>query len=203
MVMKASCKHAATKFLLVMATLFTMVSCSSSGPATSYYTLFADDNAAIVKLNKKMLPSMGVALVSLPGYLDNSAVVSIDKKQKLNVSGYHAWAEPLDEAATRVLASNLRVMLSHNVSGFPWDMRMRPDLQLRVQFQQFDGERGEEIKLTANWLLFDVKKQDIVQSGQFSDVQLAQSKNYASYVEALNNLLNALSLNVAESLSTL
>lgn len=185
----------------IVCVVFGLASCSSSGPATSYYTLLADKNATLVKFNKKMLPSIGVALVGLPGYLDNTSIVSIDNKQKLNVSGYHAWAEPLDEAATRVLASNLRLMLAQDISAFPWDMRLRPDWQLRVQLEQFDGSRDDAVSIAANWVLYNVNSKTLVTSGQFSGSQNLAANHYAGYVEGLNQLLNALSVDIAKSLA--
>ena len=185
---------------MLVALALTLVGCTSSGPATSFYTLFPANNSIALETKADLQP-LGVALVRLPGYLDNDAIVSLTDSQKINVSGYHAWAEPLDEAATRVISSNLRSMLKHDkVSEFPWDMRIRPDLQLRIQLAQFDGERGGNVTLSSSWVLYSVSEKRVMTSGRFEQNVNLDGDSYDAYVRGLNELLNALSADLANTI---
>ena len=192
---------AVMKISLLALTLFSIFSCSS-GPATSYYSLFPSTSPATGSVPDGVLSNaetvLGVALVDLPGYLDTSAIVSRSNGQKLNVSGYHAWAEPLDEAITRALTGNLRLLLTgQKLVSFPWDMRLRPDLQLRVVFDQFDGERGDAVALSASWSIYSVSKKKVLNSGHIVESIQITSTSYEVYVSTLNALLFKLAQGIA------
>lgn len=173
--------------------------CSSSGPATSFYTLFptASSSSSEELLEK---PVIGVALVRLPGYLETSAVVSRSGEQKLNVSGHHAWAEDLDEAVTRVIAGNLRTVIKSEVVAFPWDSRMRPEWQVNIHIHRLDGERGGEVTLSANWAVYSVKNKKVLQSGYFDQNLATEKADYASYAKAINALVNNMSADLILSI---
>lgn len=191
------------KLFTLVSLVISLVSCSSSGPATSYYSLFSVKNFQKVEA-AKVGSSFGVSLISLPGYLETSAIVSRSAGQKLNVSGYHAWGEALDQAATRVLADNLNQLLNvdSGVQAFPWDMRVRPNLQLQVKVSEFDGVRGDYARLVCSWSIFNVEEKRTVAMGSFSKQVDTKDNSYDAYVGALNSLLNLFSIEVAKSLGS-
>ena len=181
-----------------------LVSCTSSGPATSYYSLFSSAPLRATTSATPKLDSIGVALVNLPGYLANASIVSRTSGQKINVSGYHAWAEPLDAAATRAIAGNLRTLLSaEKVNAFPWDMRLRPENQLMINIEQFDGIRGEYTRLISTWSLYNINNKAVVISGQFQKELPSETNTYESYVASLNELLTFLSQDIANNIQLL
>jgi uncharacterized lipoprotein YmbA len=178
--------------LLVMA----LLGCSSSGPATTYYGLFADKTLAAEF--DACANSVGIGPVILPGYLKNPAIVSRSEGQQIRVSGYHAWAEPLDDAIARVLANNVSTLCDNHSQGFPWDSRARPELQVRVQIHQLDGVRGQELSLEASIQIFEQGKKAVLKdSAQVKLKHASTGSDYSNYTSAINTLLSKLSNSIA------
>lgn len=190
------------KFCLLICFILGVSACGSSGPATSYYSLFASSSEQVDEQTKKPV-ALGVTLVNLPGYLQTSSIVSRTSGQKLNVSGFHAWAEPFEEAITRTVAGNLRNTTGiERVVAFPWDMRLRPNQQLQVDIEQLDGIRGESVGLIASWTIYSVSEKKIIYSGAFSEQETLATNSYDEYVQGINTLLNKFSKSIADSLSS-
>jgi len=178
----------------LIAAVFFLNACSSSGPATTYYVLDTETREIDSSANNAELASIGVGPVSLPGYLENTAIVSRRSNQVLNVSGFHAWSEPLDQAISRVLAKELASQLGRaDVWSFPWDSRNRPKYQVNVVIDQFDGERGQSVFLRAKWFVFSVEKNTTVATGSFSNEVPVDSASYSDYVAGLSLALSQLS----------
>lgn len=174
------------------------VSCTSSGPATSYYSLFASKSIERVHLNSSEI-SIGVGPILLPEYLENPAVVSLSRSQIVRVSGYHAWAGDLKDAMSRVIAQEVSTALSADkVWAFPWDNRVRPQYQIRIVFEEFSGIRGGQVSLRAKWSLLNQRGDTVLlfATEQFSSNTSSESVD--TYVAELNQLLNQFSLRVAE-----
>ena len=165
----------------------------SSGPATNYYSLFP--SAALGTKPKALAyDSIGIGPIEVPGYLNNSSIVSRTTSQRLNVSGVHAWAEPLDDAIIRVIQRNLQIASPDaHVQGFPWDMRNKPKVQLQIEFLEFDGVRGERIKLAADWVLIELEKNQVLTRGREELTVASTDASYSAYVSSLNNLLEQFS----------
>jgi len=176
-----------------------LTACSSSGPKTQYYSLFATKDLASSEttINDSRL-SFGVGPLTIPEYMDNPSIVSITNNQQVKVSGSHAWAGDLKAAMSRVLADNLaRYWQLEKVAAFPWDNRLRPDYQVRLVFDEFGGERGGEVNLRVAWSLLN-KTGDQLYLTKRSSLKLTVTSDSASdYVAALNNLLNQLSEEIA------
>jgi len=139
--------------------------------------------------------------VSNPGYLENSSVVSRSTEQRLFISGRHAWAESLDRAATRAIVGNLNQLLPNSeVLGYPWDVRTKPRYALRIDLVQFDGVRGGSVAIQGRWSLYDLQDKLEAKSGFINESVSLTSRDYQSYVAALNKLLGEFSTSVAADL---
>lgn len=197
-----SLQYARAAFVFVTLSLS---ACSSSGPSTRYYGLFPSGSSVASQASASKnseSASIGVSLVRLPGYLENTSVVSRSSEQRVFVSGYHAWAESLNQAVTRTIAEDLRSLLSGtDVRGYPWDLRTQPDRVLRVDLVEFDGERGGAAAIRGRWSLYDVKAKTELKSGFITESSSLQSDSYREYVAALNALLNAFSVSLANELA--
>ncbi len=196
-----------TKFIghlcLITAVLVAINGCASSGPATRFYSLFAERDVTPVEHQLGNV-SIGIGPIVLPDYLDNPAVVSVTDSQRVRIAGYHAWAGSLKESMIRVLADNVSQSLSlDGVWGFPWDNRTRPDYQVRIVIEQFDGVRGGEVQLRAKWTVLNKKADKVLRLGAVSLSETTSSDGVDGYVTTLNRLLNGLSGSISESLNAL
>lgn len=187
--------------VVLLSVVFGLAACASSGPATRYYSLFADSSIESVEHSLGNI-SIGVGPVILPDYIEDPSVVSLTSGQQVRVSGYHAWAGNLKESMTRVLADDISGALKLDaVWGFPWDNRVRPDYQIRVVVEQFDGVRGGQVNLRAKWTLLNKSADKVLSVGSVSLSEASAGSGIDSYVSALNRLLNRLSMTIAEKLS--
>ncbi|MFL0800165.1 MAG: PqiC family protein [Agarilytica sp.] len=185
---------------LVMVVFIGINGCASSGPATQFYSLFSERDIAPTEHSLEDV-SIGIGPIILPDYLDNPAVVSVTNSQRVRIAGYHAWAGSLKESMTRVLADNMSQSLAlEGVWGFPWDNRTRPDYQVRIVIEQFDGVRGGEVQLRAKWTVLNKKADKALKLGALSLSETTNSNDVNDYIAALNRLLNGLSGSIAESL---
>ena len=89
---------------------------------------------------------IGVGPVRFPEYLGRPQIVIRTGQNKLQVSEFHRWAEPLDESFLRTLGENLSVLLSTNqVFSHPWLGSTQLDYQVAVDVMRFDGNLGEDV----------------------------------------------------------
>ena len=182
--------------------------CSSSGPKTQYYSLFAgasitgiDDGASSTRarypLGKSTL-TVGVGPVRLPEYLDTSALVTLAGRQQISVSGRHAWAGDLEQSITRVLADELSTVWQvDGVWAFPWDNRIRPDYQVDIVIERLIGERAGELQLQANWSMKTKNAKTRLLFDKVALTHRAASASYEDYVAAINLLLLQLADQIA------
>ena len=176
-----------------------ITSCMSSGPATSYYSLFANKNIAQFDLDADDI-SIGVGPIILPEYIENPSVVSLSTTQQVRISGYHAWAGGLKEAMSRVLAQDISSALGlDQVWAFPWDNRVRPNYQIRIVFEEFSGIRGSQVSLRAKWTLLNQRGDEILISNMEQISTDSTSDSVGAYVSSLNYLLGQLSENLAKN----
>lgn len=187
--------------VVVVFAIFGLVACASSGPATQYFSLFADKHIETIDTQLKGV-AIGIGPIVLPDYLDNPSVVSTTASSRVRIAGYHAWAGDLKESITRVLADDVsRALNLERVWGFPWDTRVRPEYQIRIMVFQFDGVRGGEMALRAKWMLLNQSADKILAVGNEEFNFQTNSESYSDYVKGLNGLLNQFSFALAKTIS--
>ncbi len=173
--------------------------CISGGPATKYYTLFADKNIQPLVPGIPANISLGIGPIVLPDYLENPSIVTVSDSQRVIVSGYNVWAGDLKEGVSRVITDNLSSYYSSsNIWSFPWDVRTRPQYQVRVEFLDLSGVRGKELRLKAKWSLIDHEADTLLAIGQSSFSEQMGGTSYDAYVAALNQTLHRMSQTLAD-----
>jgi uncharacterized lipoprotein YmbA len=68
---------------------------------------------------------------------------------------YERWAEPVDRAVARVLASNLAFLSGAHPIAFPWYGANAPAISVQVTFERFELEQRERAVVIATWSLRD------------------------------------------------
>ena len=185
------------QFSLSSALIVIFVSCSSSGPKTQFYSLFADKAPQVHALDNKSL-SIGIGPVELPEYIEHPGIVSVTNSNRVIVSGFNAWAGDLKENISRVLASNLSTAFElDQVWAFPWNNRIKPDYKIRLVFEDFSGLKGGEVNVALRWSLLDQNGKTRLFMRKVHFTSVANSDSYNDYVSALNNALNLVSENIA------
>jgi uncharacterized lipoprotein YmbA len=146
----------------------------------------------------------GVGPIFLPEALMQPGIVTVREGQRVNLSLYNIWAGNLNEAITRVTASNISQITGIDaVWPFPWDNRSRPTRQIRIVIEQLTGELGGEVVLKAKWALTEQNGETVLLQKRFVMAETTRAKDYGAYVDTINTLVNQLSVAMVEAIAEL
>lgn len=184
--------------LALLLGLLGLAGCGSS-PTHNYYLLHADtpSNAAA-----DSALSLGIGPVSVPEYLNRSALVYSGEGNRLHVARLERWAEPLQDGIPRVLGLNLATALgTQDLRPHPWQRSQQPDIAVRLWILELDVRAGRA-QLVAKWHLHDPKENRELErrishlSEQLPDPKWKAGTTAAAY----SKLLQALSGEIAEAI---
>jgi len=126
--------------------LLTVLPSACSSPNPTLYTL-----AVVPGYTHRGAPRrIEVRAISLPRYLDRSAIVRSTEGFRLDVMGNDWWGEPLDAMMGRVLVQELLQRLPGSVV-FPENgaISSAPDASVEVNVQRFDTDASGAVVLSA------------------------------------------------------
>lgn len=129
--------------------------CSTAPPMRYYVVTSLEGTAAAASPPASMSgPSVAVAGVRLPQYLERPQLVTRSGDNQLQVEEFHQWGGNLAKDLTRVLAENLaRLLRSDAVVAAPHTQRLRPDYRVEVEVLRFERADDARVYLTAKWWL--------------------------------------------------
>ncbi len=133
-----------------MLLLMLLLGACGSSPAVRYYSLQPVETG--YQLDPAGSPVLTVRPLRMPQYLDRSQMVSRGSDAEMIVDDIHRWAEPLDEAIHRTIASNVDSLLqSVSVAAFPSAALLNADYRLAGRIYRFDADRGGLVVLDVQW----------------------------------------------------
>jgi uncharacterized lipoprotein YmbA len=148
-------------------------------------------------------PVIGVGPVNFPKYLERPQIVSRASRHQLALGEFDRWAEPLQENFSRVLAENLSLLIpTEHILLQDWPRSATLDYQVRVEVRHFDGWLGGESALIARWSLLDRAERELV-SRKVHLSTPAGGHDYEAMVMAMNQMLEALSRDIATAIQRL
>jgi len=148
-------------------------------------------------------PGIFVASVELPRYLDRPEVIRRVAPRRLSPAPFDRWAEPLDDASSRVLAEELaRRLASERVVAYPAEPRFQVTYQVVVDIDQFDGEEGGELHLVGRWGVLDGIGGPVL-AGSRVEITEDAGEDVAGLVEAHSRALSDLAARIADAIGAL
>lgn len=133
---------------------FLILSACGTSPAVHYYAL--ESTGTRVAQDDEGSPIMAVGAIRIPEYLNRSQMVTRGSGAEVIVDDFNHWAEPLDEAIHRVLASNLDVMLdSMVVIAYPSTTTIHSDYRLVGRMDRFTAGPDGMVVLNVQWGVTD------------------------------------------------
>jgi uncharacterized lipoprotein YmbA len=148
-------------------------------------------------------PVIAVGPVTVPKYLDRPQIVTRSGRDRLTLGEFDRWAEPLPDNIARVLGENLaRLVPTDHILLQTWPRPADLDYQVRVEALQFDGGLGGESTLLALWSLLDEGERLLLTQRASLTVPVA-GRDYEAMVQALNQMLEALSRDIAAAIQRL
>jgi uncharacterized protein len=148
-------------------------------------------------------PVIGLGPITLPRYLDQPQIVSRASRHQLVLGELDRWAEPLQENFSRVLAENLSLLIpTDHLFLHEWPRSVTLDYQVKVDVRHFDGWLGGESVLIARWSLLDRAERELVSRKVHLNAP-AGGRDYEAMVVAMNQMLEALSRDIATAIQRL
>lgn len=185
---------------LVILALLVLVSCGRS-KAVQFYILNPLPMPA-ASTGKYQHLQIGIDSIETPAYIEKPQIMRYLSKQEVSMEEYHQWAESLDKTIKRVVASNLSTLLPGSVvENSPWDIQFKPAWHLQITISQFKIDALGNSDLRASYLVYE-HEQLIVQKDRFYHLS-AHNANMDALVSSMNDNLNHLTRDIANTFSTL
>lgn len=148
--------------------------------------------------------SLGIGPIRLPGYLDRQEIATRVSPNRIDLSEYDHWAEPLETNFDRVLGRNLAVLLPINrLVFFPWESTRSPVYQVEVEVLRFEASAAGDVQLSARWAVLETSKKVALKSGETHLVRQPAVKSTDAAVAALSETLGDLSREIANAIGTI
>lgn len=141
--------------------------------------------------------TIGLGPVKFPDYLKRPGVVTRAASNRLMVSDYKRWAEPLDKNFESTLSQNLSLMLgTQKMVAYPWYADTHINYQVEVWVARFETSENGGSDLSAVWVINNSDGVELAsgQSAQNSPVQAGDNGPSA----ALSSDLAAMSRQIAD-----
>jgi len=177
---------------------FALTACFS-GPPPKLYLLepLIEDPLEAVPPN---LTALGLAVVTLPGYVKDERVASRSQSGIVSLSGNHRWAESPDEAITRVLADRLRFHVGSTVLTEPWPRGYSPMARVEVIFDRLLREPLGGVDMAGHIQLISGDGRELLDVLPFQFVYYGRGSEYAQYFAATSLAINDIARMVADAL---
>jgi uncharacterized protein len=174
--------------------------CGKSAPVR-FYSL-ASDSRTVQATPAPKTPcfALGVGPVDFPAYLDRTQIVTRGDANRMHLSEFDQWIEPVQANFTSALMDALSSQVcAKPLVGFPWPGGVRPDRQIAVQVREFDGKLGREAVLRADWSVIDKDGKVLVWKSTFLR-EACPGGEYGSLVAAQSSLVGTLAKEMAQAI---
>jgi len=177
--------------------------CGKSAPVR-FYSLTSDFTTEQAAQDPKAsCLALGVGPVDFPAYLDRTQIVTRGDANRMNLSEFDQWIEPVQANFTSALMDALASQVcAKPLVGFPWPGGVRPDRQIAVQVREFDGKPGREAVLRADWSIIDKDGKVLVWKSTLMR-EACPGVDYGPLVAAQSRLVGRLAKEMAQAVAEL
>jgi hypothetical protein len=148
---------------------------------------------------------IGVGPVLLPGYLDRSQIVIRTGADRVELSMFHRWAEPLADGIARTLADEIGARVpTDRIVAFPWRGVVARVIQYQVVVAvlRFDGRPDGDVTLDTRWRILG-RDGDELAFRRTTVTEAAAGRGYEAMVAAMARAVVALGQAIAAEIRTL
>jgi len=190
-----------TKFLLFFIIISSLTACSNNNfeskniGGTRFYTLSSPSHNTPSNGNLRI----GVGPIEIPQLINRPQIVSRKNGTEIIMSESNQWAGSHREEIIQAIIDNLSSTLkTENVEPYPWKFAFKPNYQVRINIERFDGELGKNAIFKARWKLIKDNKEVLVKRAIIQTKMKGNS--YNEYVKTLNELLKKFSQSIAKQI---
>ena len=169
-----------------------------ASPPTQHYVLSPAIEAPSGGTASPAAPLVvGVGPVSLPAYLDRPQLVIRSAPDRIDVTEFAQWGEPLHDAVTRVVTINLaRLLPDSRIVRFPWRSTEAVRYQVVLNIGEMDGPADGSIALDARWRVLDRSGRELAARV----TRLREPGSAGTTAAAMSRALGALSRDIAREI---
>lgn len=187
--------------VLLIIILTGLSACGSNPVDDHYYSLVlaADDVTAPVN-NDETNAHLIIGPVLLPDYLDRRGLAMQIGANQVQTANHHFWAEPLEEAISKVLVRDI----ANNVSSVTVDRDAGRwtdggDCRLRIEFDKFHAtDRSRVVSSGRFW----VASSDSEVKHEFDLTEMISADGYSHSVTALRKSLSTLATQISGTIDS-
>ncbi len=145
---------------------------------------------------------LGIGPLKIPRLLNRPQIVSRKNSNEINMAELHQWGGSYEEELLQVMTDNLSTLLETNhIEQYPWKLSFKPNYQIRINIERFDGELGKNIVLKARWRLLRHNKELLVKQTLIN--MPTHTKTYGDYVKAQSKALQLFSQQIKTEIKKL
>jgi uncharacterized protein len=168
-------------------------------PPSAFYVLTATEPPATTRPPPDA-PSVLLAPVALPPYLDRRELVTRVASTQLRVEDLELWAEPLRDSVPRTIERDLATALGDGtVQRAPWTRPSPPEIVVSIEIRRFEKTSRRTVELAASWTVAESGANGMPVRRETS-LSLATDATTGSAVVAMSEALSALSRQIAGEL---
>jgi uncharacterized protein len=173
-----------------------LAACSGSAP-THYYSLVA--MAGSPAAAPSGAHTLAVVPVKIPEYLNRLEIVTRDSQNGLVLASLDQWGEPLDYGLTRVVSTDLAILLKNQPVAVTTLSPSLATYALWLQVRRFEVDAGGNCILEATWVLSKGDPDQPLSRGEAAITEPAGQSGYPAAVGAMNRAADELSRRIAQN----
>ena len=186
----------------LVATLLTapvLFGCGTS-PRATFYSLTSSNP---LDTSQPAAPyRIAIGPVTVPELVDRPQIVLRTGANKVAISEYARWAEPLKSEIPRVIAANLTLLVDQaQVSTYPQNANADADCQVFIDFQRFDSTLGDAATLEVTWTVRPANSGRL-RGGRSVVREAAGIDGYDALVAAHTRALASVSRDIARAIAS-
>jgi uncharacterized lipoprotein YmbA len=185
----------------VLVVLFGLAACGSNPVEEHYYSLVlaADDVMAPVSSDETNAQLI-VGPVQLPEYLERRGIAMQIGANQIQTANHHFWAEPLEEAISKVLVRDIANLASGvTVDRDAGRWTDAGDCRLRIEFDKFHAtDRSRVVSSGRFW----VSSSDSDVKQEFDVTETISADGHAYAVAALRASLRTLATQISNTIDS-
>ena len=163
---------------LLIGSAITLAACGG-GPPPKLYLLepFEADARQVELVSVSGIKSLGMSPVKLPGYSSDSKIATLRIDGTVFQDDNNRWAEPPEDAITRLLAERLRAHTEANVLIEPWPRDYEPVARVEVSFDKLLRQMDGGAQMTGQIVLLSSSGRELLKSVPFNISHVASDAN--------------------------
>ena len=143
--------------------------------------------------------AIGIGPLRLPDYLSRARIVTRRGDSEVIVDDFNRWAEPVEDAMHRIIATNVDSLLENVVVvGFPYNHYADMDGQVIGRIDRFDTDENGRVVLLAQWGIL-TPDSDVIVAPRRSryEAQAAIVGDYSAIAAAMSEVIAEFSRDIA------